>query len=85
MKKKRHTPALAYPAGYFTALMREANWPPGFEAALDLGGANAQRQRAASAAREAAAANGTGWGNGTIPMANTPKNPMPKMMARAAA
>jgi hypothetical protein len=30
MTKNRKTPAVKYPKGHFTELMRLANWPPGF-------------------------------------------------------
>jgi len=30
MTKNSKLPAAEYPNGYFTALMRSANWPPGF-------------------------------------------------------
>jgi len=50
-KAAKAAPSIAYAQGYFTQLIRDHNWPPGFEAqqiGRDLGAAsreNAQRMR----------------------------------------
>jgi hypothetical protein len=33
--RRKIAPAAEYPPGYFTALIRRHNWPPGFRSAID--------------------------------------------------
>lgn len=68
--------------GYFTALIRQHNWPPMFESRIDDDAACALRGAAAIAIRDRQAANGIGWGDGTQPMPNTPHHPRPAWMLR---
>jgi hypothetical protein len=68
--------AASYPAGYFSALVREHNWPPRFEPQFQLGGGWSDARRVMDM-RERQSASGIGWGDGTIPMPGTPKLPRP--------
>ena len=76
--KHKPTPARDYPPGYFTELIRAANWPPRFEPSMFYDAAAAQRYRAAQIGREISRENGQGWGaTGTCPMPGTPNNLAP--------
>ena len=75
--KHKPTPARDYPPGYFTELIRAANWPPRFESRIGHDAADLKRYQAALVGRTAALANGHGWGAGTCPMPGTPNNLAP--------
>jgi hypothetical protein len=83
MTKRKPTPSTDYPAGYFTALIREHNWPPRFESKLNYSGLDWKRHVAGQWARAVAITTGAGWGNGTIVLPNTPKWRMPTMLTRS--
>lgn len=80
---KRKTDPVTFPPGHFTALIREHNWPPGFEPQVVWRHDDHLRQEAARHAREESAANGRGWGNGTITLPKTPKHSAPGTMRRS--
>jgi hypothetical protein len=69
---KKRSPPREYAPGYFTALSRAADWPPGFVASYESS-ADERRRLAAERGRQQALANGTGWGAGTIVLPGTPK------------
>ncbi len=76
-------PAVVYPPGFFTALVRKHNWPPMWQPAPDA----ARRPRGCFGAdmapeNERRRAQGIGWGSGTLPMPGTPAGPAPGMLAR---
>lgn len=82
--KRKHTPATNYPAGWFTELIREHNWPPGFTPRYEHDDTDWKRRLAGQAAREVAINEGKGWNTGTIVLPNTPSWRRPEMMkARA--
>lgn len=82
--KRKPTPATNYPAGFFTALIREHNWPPMFEPRFAHDDTEWKRRLAGQVAREVAITTGAGWNTGTIVLPNTPKWLPPTMMkARA--
>lgn len=83
MTRKRTLPA-SYPAGHFTALIRQYDWPPRFESQFHYSSMEADRKRGAAAAREAAQQRGVGWGVGTMVLPNTPGYLPPQMMGRPA-
>ena len=90
--KRRRPPKLApIPAHmttghYFTALIRAHDWPPGWRPAAPErklnGGAALIGTRRGIEERERQAAEGIGWGSGTTPQPNTPKNRRPEWMNR---
>lgn len=67
------------PPGYFTALIRKHNFPPMWQPQTDFrrDQSEAFKSQQASHAREIAAKEGRGWGNGYIGMGNSPKNLAP--------
>ena len=81
-RKRAGTPAADYPPGYFTALVRQHNWPPMWQPAtlpvdrtprhIDMS-AEALRRRSES----------VGWGSGTIVLPGTPVHKAPGPMAGA--
>lgn len=74
---RKHPPA-NYPAGYFTALIREHNWPPNFTPKFPQVNDDFRRMLAASQARDRS-------GNpGTVLMPNTPTWRRPEMMKAGA-
>lgn len=78
----RRRQAVAIPAhmlvpGYFTALMRQHNWPPGFTPSTDAANKMPAQFGLTPAERERRAELGIGWGNGTMVMANSPKHRAP--------
>jgi hypothetical protein len=82
MKRKRLIP-VAYPPGYFTELVYLHNWPPGFKPQSwnrrsEINAENARANHAKSVE------DGSGWGNGTIPMPGTPKHKKPGELERNA-
>lgn len=84
MTKRQPTPATNYPAGHFTALIREHNWPPNFEPRYAHDDTEWKRRMAGQVAREVAAREGKGWNTGTIVLPNTPKWLPPTMMKAGA-
>lgn len=82
--KRKPTLSTTYPEGFFTALIREHNWPPMFEPRYAHDDTEWKRRMAGQVAREVAAREGKGWNTGTIVLPNTPKWLPPTMMkARA--
>ena len=79
MKRARLVPK-DYPAGYFTALIAEHNWPPNFEPRMDIDPNEYARRLGGLQARETALQKGVGWNTGTIVLPNTPKWLRPQMM-----
>lgn len=79
----KRTPARDYPAGFFTALCREHNWPPMFVPKMGHDQTEWQRKAAAAVARERALATGGGWGPNSITLPNSLTSLPPKMMERA--
>lgn len=78
---QRGTPAVEYPPGYFTELIRRHNWPPRFEPhGIDGADLSDQRRLAALVGRERAADAGVGWGSGTMVMPKTPGHLRPGFM-----
>ena len=68
-----------YPPGYFSALVREHDWPPEFKAhpsVSDWRSPSAMSKKA-SEAREAAAERGEAWGLGKICLPGTPNQLRP--------
>lgn len=57
-----------YPPGWFTQTIRDRNWPPDWTP-IDWSDQKKWRHlsSASAKAREVCTANGSGWGNGTIP------------------
>lgn len=70
--------------GYFTALIRRHNWPPGWQPSRDAGAGAARLPRGAAAIanRERQAQSGIGWGSGTSVMPGTPGTMRPAWMGR---
>lgn len=83
-KKGKPTVKRAHPDGYFVALIKKHNWPPGFESQLKVD-RNGHLQALARANRAVALVTGKGWGNGTIVMANTPKHVRPDWLKKETA
>ena len=84
-KPEPAAPAVAYPAGYFLALVRQWNWPPRFEPQAPAPKPGAQGLAAAGRrGREVSIVNGVGWGNGTLVLPNTPRHLAPGMMRKVA-
>lgn len=86
---KRHAsqqniPAHTLAPGYFTQLMREHNWPPGFVSRVDA----MQEQRligvAATLHNERFAADAAGCGRGLLPVAEITAALRPAHLLRAA-
>lgn len=85
MKRARATPIPAHmlAPGYFLALVRRHDWPPGFAAGLDARPAEQRVTSHSIAERERQTNEAVGWANGTVLMAGTPKHPRPEWMGRA--
>lgn len=83
MTKRRIRPAVGptwdRPAGYFTKLMRDHDWPPGFVSQ----GAFERTVATSIKERERQTAEGIGWAGGTTVLPGTPKNARPAWMGRA--
>ena len=71
---------ITYPPGFFTALIRRHNWPPGFVSQLDREKPEFKPHVTTDAQRERQIAAGYGWGSGTMPMPGTPKRSAPGWM-----
>lgn len=84
MTRRRHTPALVYTQGFFTALIRRHNWPPAFVSKIEDDSVTRLRKIAAAAGREAALKDGKGWNHGDMALPNTPIYGPPGMLKRAA-
>lgn len=84
--KAKPIPTGDYPPGYFTAHIREHDWPPGWQPQIDgaLISAQAAGVHAGRLATWRAKAEGKGWAVGTMPMPRTPSNPLPARQARRA-
>lgn len=73
-----------HPDGYYTALIRKHNWPPGFESQIHVD-RSGRLQALARANRAVAQETGKGWGNGAIVMTNTPKHVRPDWLKKETA
>jgi len=77
-RKAAAAEATDYPPGFFTALVRQHNWPPMWQPVFQ---ASAALRGAAALAAEMRQAPGSGgWGHGTLPLPGTPKVQAPTMM-----
>lgn len=76
MKPKRITS----PPGFFSALVKRHNWPPGFVSKLDREKPEVKPHVTTDAQRARQIADGYGWGSGTIPMPGTPRRRAPGWM-----
>ena len=77
-------PLPGYEPGFFTALIREHNWPPMWQPSTrtDEPAAAPMRSIKCSQQKDTRAAKGIGWADGTINLPRTPTHMRPAWLVR---